>query len=73
MEYTTTEIFNLVVVFIVLPLASFGAGFVTGRINGAKNLMLVKHYLWFMKGKRNIVSISKVFTEITYMGMQLTL
>lgn len=51
MEYTSTEIFYLVSVF-VLWILTFIAGFVWGKLRGAKDLDMIGGHLWLMKGKR---------------------
>ena len=53
MNYTTIDIFYLVAVFIVIPLGAFGAGFLWGRLNGAKNLDMIAGSLALMNRKRD--------------------
>ena len=70
MEYTTMEIFTLVLVFILLPLACFGCGFVLGRINGAKNLVLIAYYLSVNKAKRNLIDARLEKIEVIIKSIQ---
>lgn len=53
MNYTAMEVFNLVLVLVVIPLLVFVSGFVIGRLSGAKNLDMIRGSLWRMKGKRD--------------------
>jgi hypothetical protein len=51
MEYTSTEISALVLI-IVIWIGTFFAGFVLGKLRGAKDLDMIGGHLWLMKGKR---------------------
>ena len=68
MEYTSIEIFQLVLVFSI-PIGAFIAGFLLGKLNGAKNLDMIAGSLVLMKKKRNKIdekleTIEKVIESI---------
>jgi hypothetical protein len=52
MEYTTMEVFNLVLVFIAFPLATFLAGYFIGERRGLRNYERIANLLWIRLGKR---------------------
>ena len=54
MNYTSTEIFYLLLVLFI-PIGAFIAGYLWGKLSGSKNLTMIANSLWLMKGKRDKV------------------
>ena len=51
MEDTTIEILSIVLIFLI-PIGAFFAGWLLGRLNGAKNLDMIAGSLALMRRKR---------------------
>lgn len=55
MDYTATEIFNLVLALIVFPLSTFLVGYFIGEKRGLQNYERIANLLWIKLGKRTKV------------------